>query len=109
MSVPRKRSYNESFLAFGFSSIVNNGVQLPQCVVCKKTLANESMKPFKLKEHLTKVHPELANKELAYFKIKEDQLKRLRLDHSTGVLFQDSKMVEASYNIVSKKQVQHSH
>ncbi len=95
----KKRTYNESFLNFGFSSIVNNGVQLPQCVICKKTLANESMKPFKLKEHLAKVHPELASKDLAYFKIKEHQLKRSRLDHGTGVLFQHSKIVEASYKI----------
>jgi hypothetical protein len=95
----KKRTYNESFLNFGFSSIVNNGVQLPQCVICKKTLANESLKPFKLKEHLAKVHPELASKDLAYFKIKEHQLKRSRLDHGTGVLFQHSKIVEASYKI----------
>ena len=61
---------------------------MPQCVVCQKTLAIESMKPFKLNEHLEKVHPDLANKGLDYFKIKEDQLKRSRLDHGTGVLFQ---------------------
>lgn len=95
----KKRTYNESFLNFGFSCIENNGVQLPQCVVCQKTLANESMKPFKLKEHLAKVHPEMANKDLAYFKIKENQLKRSRLDHRTGVLFQPSKIVAASYKI----------
>uniref|UniRef100_UPI00358DE3FE protein FAM200C-like n=1 Tax=Myxine glutinosa TaxID=7769 RepID=UPI00358DE3FE len=99
MQMSKKRTYNGSFLNFGFSSIVNNGVQLPQCVICKKTLANESLKPFKLKEHFAKVHPELASKDLAYFKIKEHQLKRSRLDHGTGVLFQHSKIVEASYKI----------
>uniref|UniRef100_UPI0035902D18 protein FAM200C-like n=1 Tax=Myxine glutinosa TaxID=7769 RepID=UPI0035902D18 len=99
LGMSKKRTYNGSFLNFGFSSIVNNGVQLPQCVICKKTLANESLKPFKLKEHLAKVHPELASKDLAYFKIKEHQLKRSRLDHGTGVLFQHSKIVEASYKI----------
>ena len=95
----KKRTYNESFLSFGFSFTVNNGMQVPQCVICKKTLANESMKPFKLKEHLTKVHPELAKKDLAFFKIKENQLKRSRFDHGTGVLFQPSNVVKASYKI----------
>ncbi|XP_066958608.1 protein FAM200C-like [Macrobrachium rosenbergii] len=98
-TISKKLTYNESFLNFGFSFIVNNGMQMPQCVICKKTLANESMKPFKLKEHLTKVHPELANKDLAYFKIKEHQLKGSRLDHGTGVLFQPSNVVKAPYRI----------
>ena len=86
----RKRSYNENFLSFGFPFLVSKGLQVPQCVACQKTLATESMEPFKFKlnEHLEKVHPDLANKGLDYFKIKEDQLKRSRLDHGTGVLFQ---------------------
>ena len=84
----RTRSYNESFLSFGFSFLVSKGLQVPQCIVCQKTLANESMKPFKLNEHLEKVHPDLAKKGLDYFKIKENQLKRFRLDCGTGVLFQ---------------------
>ncbi|XP_066970176.1 uncharacterized protein [Macrobrachium rosenbergii] len=73
----KKCTYNKSFLSSSFSFIVNSAMQMPQCVTCKKTLASESMKPFKLKEHLTKVHPELANKDLAYFKIKEHQIKRI--------------------------------
>eukprot|EP00096_Caligus_rogercresseyi_P009484 TRINITY_DN3234_c0_g1_i1.p1 TRINITY_DN3234_c0_g1~~TRINITY_DN3234_c0_g1_i1.p1 ORF type:complete len:544 (+),score=51.68 TRINITY_DN3234_c0_g1_i1:127-1758(+) len=95
----KKRTYKESFLSFGFTFTVNNGIQVPQCVICKKTLSNESMKPFKLKEHLTKVHSELTEKDLAYFKIKEHQLKRSRLDHGTGVLFQPSNVDKASYQI----------
>ncbi|XP_066941056.1 protein FAM200C-like [Macrobrachium rosenbergii] len=34
-----------------------------------------------------------------YFKIKEHQLKRSRFDHGTGVLFQPSNVVKASYSI----------
>ena len=84
----RKHSYNENFILFGFSFLVSKGLQVPQCVVCQKTLANGSMKPFKLYEHLEKAHLNLANKGLDYFKIKEDQLKSSRLDCGTGVLFQ---------------------
>ena len=87
----KKLTYNESFLSFGFSFTMNNVMQVP--------LANESMKPFKLTENLTKVHPELAKNNLAYFKIKEHQLKRSRLNHGTGVLFQPSNVVKALYKI----------
>lgn len=38
-------------------------------------------------------------KDVAYVKIKEHQLKRSRFDHGTGALFQDSKIIEASYKI----------
>ncbi|XP_066983785.1 protein FAM200C-like [Macrobrachium rosenbergii] len=107
----KKLTYNKSFLNFGFSFIVNNGMQMPQCVICKKTLANESMKPFKLNEHLTNVHPELANKDLAYFKIKDHQLKWSRLDHGTGVLFQPSSIFKAPYRIsllIAKQKMPHT-
>ena len=76
-----KISYHESVMKFGFTSIVNNGTTiLPQCIICKKTLANESMKPGKLKLYFTKVHPVIINKYIEFFKFKETQLKRSRLE-----------------------------
>ena len=84
----RKSSYNESFLSFGFSFLVSKGLQVPQCVVYQKTLTNKNTKPFKLNEHFKKIHSDLANKGLDYFKMKENQLKRFRLDCGIGVLFQ---------------------
>ena len=94
-----KRSYHESFMKFGFTSIVHNGTVLPQCVICKKTLANESMKPSKLKLHFTKVHPVFVNKDIEFFKFKETQLKRSRLDNDSSVMFQSSNVTRASYEI----------
>lgn len=81
----RKRHYDEKFLTYGFSFVVNHGVQVPLCVLCHKTFANESMKPSKLRDHLTKVHPAQANKDEAFFKLKEDEYKRRRMDRGTGV------------------------
>lgn len=54
------------------------------------------MKPFKLKDQLGKVHLELANKDLAYFKIKNTNS---NMDHGAGVPFRQSNVVEASYKI----------
>ena len=75
-SAAKKRSYNDSYLEYGFSFIVRKEEQIPQCVVCMKTLSNDSMKPHQLKQHLKNVHPDLAEKDRAYFEGKERQLKR---------------------------------
>lgn len=45
-----------------------NFEQRPQCVVCSEVLANENMKPAKLKSHLETKHPQLKNKDKSYFK-----------------------------------------
>jgi len=39
----------------------------PQCVVCEEILANESLKPSKLKRHLDTKHPNVKNKPTEYF------------------------------------------
>ena len=78
----RKRSYNESFLNFCFSFMMKNDTQIPQCVICYKTLTNESMKPSKLREHFVKMHPELVDKGVEYLKLKAEGLKRAKLDSS---------------------------
>ncbi|XP_069057834.1 SCAN domain-containing protein 3-like [Pleurodeles waltl] len=56
------RSYDTSYLNFGFTCITINGEIRPQCVVCGITLANESLKPNKLKCHLEIIHGLLVGK-----------------------------------------------
>ena len=63
MSV-RKRKYSDDFLKWGFTDIVNAGVERPQCVVCLEVLAHESMKPAKLQRHLKTKHPALKDKSI---------------------------------------------
>ncbi|XP_076038578.1 protein FAM200C-like [Oratosquilla oratoria] len=91
-----------STVDFGFTFVVNNGEHLPQCVICTKTLGNGSMKPFQLKQHLQGCHPELQNKDREYFKLKQNYLKKTRLD-STGTFRQQTDaIVKASYKISYK-------
>ena len=80
MAPTKKRQYQEEYLEHGFSFIVKNGVQCPQCVICHKVLANDSMKPFQLKMHLQRSHGELAGKGKSFFKLKAQGLKKLKLD-----------------------------
>lgn len=62
-----KRKYDNNYIKFGFTSIESNGEIKPQCVICATVLANEALKPAKLKRHLETVHPDLSNRPLEFF------------------------------------------
>ena len=64
----KKRKYDEEYLKFGFTRIVNNGIEKPQCVLCNVVLSAESMRPSKLKRHLKTTHSQHVEKDLEFFK-----------------------------------------
>ena len=66
-SKKKSRKYSETYLDFGFTFILQNGEEKPQCVICNKKLASESMLPNKLKRHLTSSHPKFASKPRNFF------------------------------------------
>ena len=51
---PKKKfhSYDNSYLDFGFTLILWNSEEKPQCVICSKILASDSMLSNMLKYHL---------------------------------------------------------
>ena len=57
-----KRKYDVNYLDYGFTFVEGRKEQLPQCVICHKTLSNDSMKPHQLKKHLSIVHPQFVGK-----------------------------------------------
>lgn len=67
------RKYDDAYLDFGFTCTVVGNEERPQCVICFKVLAAESMLPNKMKRHLEAVHGNLLNKPREYFssKLKE--------------------------------------
>ncbi|KAG7156439.1 Zinc finger BED domain-containing protein 5-like 8, partial [Homarus americanus] len=68
---------------YGFTSILADPNEKPQCVLCFKVLGNDSMRPSKLKHHLTTIHPQYAERDPDFFKRHErnifEQLNRLNL------------------------------
>ena len=53
LEMSKKRKYNEDYSSFGFTFITEwDWTQKLQYFLCGKVLANASMKPAKLKEHL---------------------------------------------------------
>ena len=41
----KKQKYQDNYLDFGFTSLIKDDLQIPQCVVCVKTFSNSTMKP----------------------------------------------------------------
>ena len=82
----KKRKYSETYLKFGFTFTINNGLDIPVCVLCQKSLGNDSMKPSLLTRHLERAHPEFKDKELDFFKHRESVFKKQCLD-KVGLVF----------------------
>ena len=93
----KKRTYNDAFLKMGSTSIDQNSVVKPQCVICAKVLSRESMKP--IKAHFEACHSNQAGKEFDYFKRKETSLKANRIDSTGRCAHQNEAALEASYRI----------
>lgn len=68
------RRYNSDYLKIGFTWNGDEDDPRPQCVVCCKILANESMRPNKLRRHIETNHPHLQNQPLQFFQTKLQEL-----------------------------------
>ena len=89
----------DEYIKFGFNSLLSNGVEKPQCVLCNVVLSAEPMKPFQLKRHLKTKHPQHAEKDVAFFQRYEAGLKRRRLDCTESFNQSNVTAMEASYVI----------
>ena len=85
----KKRKYLDDYIKYGFTFTSLDNAEVPQCVVCYKTLSNDAMRPTRLERHLNTNHPELVDKPKTYFAAKLSSLKRMKLDTS-GVFRRDS-------------------
>ncbi|UYV70775.1 K02A2.6-like, partial [Cordylochernes scorpioides] len=65
-STGNKRKYVEDYLKYGFIPSVNDP-SLPFCLICQKTLSNETMVPSKLLRHIETNHQEQMNNPISYF------------------------------------------
>ncbi len=98
-SVTKKQEYSEECINYGLTSILTDGIQKPQCVLCFKVLGNDSMRPSKLKHHLQTIHPHYAEKDLSFFRHHKSSLGKQKLDVIGGFQQQTLSVVEASYEI----------
>ena len=88
----KKRKYVDDYIEFGFVSLLKGDTEVPQCVICYKTLSNDAMHPSRLKRHLTTAHSALAKKPKAFFVMKSHSLKKAKLGMS-GRFSKDLRML----------------
>ncbi|XP_058440561.1 SCAN domain-containing protein 3 isoform X2 [Marmota monax] len=69
------RKYDPSYIEFGFVAVIDGEVLKPQCIICGDVLANEAMKPSKLKRHLYLKHKEISSQPKEFFEKKSSELK----------------------------------
>ena len=95
----KKRKYSETYLKFGFTFTINNGLNIRVCVLFQKSLRNDSMKPSLLTRHLERAHPEYKDKKLEFFKHRESVFNKQCLDKG-GMFFQQTNAsLKASYKV----------
>ena len=71
----KRRKYDPEYLKLGFTWSGSEAAPLPQCVVCKEVLANDSMRPCKLRRYIETKHTNLVNKPVEFFERKRDDLR----------------------------------
>ena len=50
-----------------FTSIIQDGIEKPQCVICERVLAVEGMELNKLQKHFKRLHGDMLNEDIAEF------------------------------------------
>ena len=92
----KKRTYDSSYLYLGFTSVINDKVEKPMCLLCSKVLAADSMRPGKLKRHLETTHSEYVGKLKEFFQRKLDEFTKQKQTFKEIVYFPSNALL-ASY------------
>lgn len=108
-----KRKYHSEYIQFGFFWAGDTEDPKPHCVLCYELLANEAMKPAKLKRHFESKHKDYMGKPIAYFERKRDELQKHMTKEPAQYFLpgENAKATEASYRVsllISKTGKPHS-
>ena len=76
----------ENILKFGFIFTINNGLDIPVCVLSQKSLQNDLMKSRLFTQHLERPYPKFKDKNLDFFKHRKLVFKKQRLNKG-GMFF----------------------
>lgn len=71
----KRRRYQDDYIRYGFTCLLVDGDARPQCVLCTEVLANDCLKPGKMKRHLHTKHPTHIDKTIDFFRRKEQYLR----------------------------------
>ena len=91
--------------------MIKSGIEVPQCVLCMKVLASESMKPHQLLPHLRNKHAEHIDKSKPFPEAKERKLKQAKPDSTGSFNIQAQAITKASYALsyrIARNKKQHT-
>ena len=86
-----------------------DGTQKPQCFLCGKVLADGSMKPLKLKDHLKSFHPNNLSDKIDQLRIKKARFEKAATLSKLGFITTQKPFLEASYKVVYRIAKQKNH
>ena len=96
----KKRKYSDEYISFGFTFMTErDGTQKPQCFLGGKVLANGSMKPSKLKDHLKSFHPNNLSDKIDQLRMKKARFEKAGTLPKLGFITTQKPFVEASYKV----------
>ena len=86
-------------LSFWFYVTDSDGSERPQCFLCGKVLANASLKPAKLKEHLTSIHAKNTLDSVDFFRSKKARFEKVGTLPKFGFIMTRKPYLKASYKV----------
>ena len=96
----KKRKHNNDYISYGFTfTTERDGTEKPRCFLCGKVLANRSIKPENLKEHLSTSHPGNVSDSPEAFRNKKTRLEKSGTLVKYGFVPTQKPLVEASYKV----------
>ena len=106
----KKTKCSEKYVAFDFTFVTDSdGSKRPQCFLCGEVLANASLKPAKLKEHLISIHLKNALDSVDSFRPKKARFQKSGTLPKFGFVKTQNPCVETShkvaYRIAKEKKV----
>ena len=89
--------------------IERDGTQKPQCFLCGKVLANKSIKPSKLKDHLKSFHPNNLSNNIDELRTKKARFEKAGTLPKLGFITTQKPFVEAPYKVSYRIDKQKNH
>ena len=96
----KKKKYSDQHISLGFTFMIERDeTQNPQCFLCEKVLANGSMKPLKIKDHLKSFHPNNLSDSIDELNTKKARLEKAGTLPKLGFITTQKPFVEALYKV----------
>lgn len=93
------RKWTDSYVKFGFTKVIRDGVDCAQCLHCSVVMANASLRPSKLSNHRDKVHPQRKDDNIDALSTKRARYDREATLPKFGFRPEEKPALQSSYEV----------